>query len=409
MSPRRLVWLAFAGAFAFISLSATAARVDDGFTVSHVTVADLGHERIRHAVLRHGRQGERLVGWRSRIVELPLKVGSQPVEVVAAKAGLEYSNGGCAMDLDGDGIEEIVVARAGPRGRDIEFVWFEESPKQTTWTAHHLGHFESETSGVPHDISPVRFSSPKKETIGIAAVIARQTLVWFERPADPRKPWTRHAIATLPKKNQSGLEVGDVNGDGRPDLLCGMFWVECPPDPTAAEWTPHRFGDWDKNGWGGMTKHALADLDGDGTPEIVASEAEIPNARLGIFRAPADRTGPWSVELLDERLYCPHSLVVGDLHGDGRTDIIAGEMTAGGWSFPLHDSPRVLAWLNRGGNRFEQKVLTKGVGIHEMGLIECRQPRGLLLYGADEIQDQKFPKMNTLVSYWLITPKAAKP
>ncbi|MBW3540819.1 MAG: VCBS repeat-containing protein [Planctomycetes bacterium] len=379
-------------------------KSDQALKVQHVLIANLGPERIRHAVARRGRNGERLVGWRYRVVEFPFAASAAAKEVVAARERLEYSNGGCAMDVDRDGVDEIVVARSDPGGREIEFVWFKEAAGKAAWIEHVIGRYESPTHAVPHDIQP--FEMPRTDAAawrGIVAVMARQRLVWYEMPRDPRQPWTRHDIATLPAKNQSGLTVGDVSGRGRADLLCGMYWVECPADPARDGWKFHRFGDWDKNGWGGMAKHALVDLDGDGTPEIVASEAEIPAARLGVFRAPADRTSPWECRVLDAKLYCPHSLIAADLDRDGRQDIVVGEMSAGGWSFPRHPNPRLVAWLNQGEGRFSTELLFEGVGIHEMGATAAGAGT-LRLYGADEIQDQKFPDMRTQISFWLVSP-----
>src|SRR5690349_5627551 len=145
------------------------------------------------------------------------------------------------------------------------------------------------------------------------------------------------------------MAVGDIAGHGRPDVVCGMYWAECPEDPLRQPWALHRYGCWDENGWGGMAKPALGDLDGDGELEIVASEAEIPHARLGVFkRDPGQLGGLWQYRPLDADLYCPHSLVLADVDGDGRTDVIVGEMTAGGWDFPLNSHPRILAYVQRG-------------------------------------------------------------
>lgn len=380
-------------------------RSGDPFTARHTLVADLGPERIRHAVHRRGRDGLRLVGWGKRIVELPFAPSAVAAEVVPPRKGLDFSNGGCALDIDGDGIDEVVVARPGADGRDIEFLWYEEVADRRPWVEHPLGRFPHAGSGAPHDIVPFSARRPDGTPVkGVVAVIDRQQLVWYETPADPRRPWTRHDIGTLPAKGQSGLLVGDVAGHGRSDLLCGMFWAECPADPSGEVWAFHRYGDWDRNGWGGMTKHALVDLDGDGRPEVVATEAEIPDARLGIFKPTQDRTKPWQCRVVESRLYCPHSLVAADLDADGRTDIVVGEMTCGGWSFPPAPHPRVTAYMNRGRGDIEARTLSEGWGVHEMGWVAGGGPRGLFLYAADEIQDQKFKDMRTRVSYWHVVP-----
>jgi hypothetical protein len=205
------------------------------------------------------------------------------------------------------------------------------------------------------------------------------------------------------------MVIGDIAGNGRPDVVCGMFWAECPADPTREPWVIRRYGDWEDGGWGGMVKLALGDMDGDGKLEIVASEAEIPNARMGIFkRDPGHPDGPWNGHLIERGLYCPHSLVLADLDRDGRTDIIAGEMTAGGWDFPLHPNPHIYAYMNDGGLTFRRSTLVSGWGVHEMSLAPARADGRLLILAADEIQPQKFPEMKTHVSTWTIAPSGGR-
>lgn len=374
--------------------------------VKHVLVADLGEEHIANTVHRQGRDGLRLVAWGrrggGRILEWPFRETPPAVETARRRKGKQFSNGGCALDIDGDGIEELILAQA--TSESTEFVWFQERPGRSGWQEHSLGRYPTGGFSAPHDIRPLIMTGPdEKELKGIVAVMGRRTLIWFQVPEDPMQPWPRRKIARLPARRQSGMVLGDIAGAGRPDIVCGMFFVQCPPDPTHGDWTPRRYGRWDENDWGGMTKHALVDLTGDGRPEIVAAEAEIPDARLGIFRRnPEDPDGLWNSELIDEGLYCPHSLAVTDLSGDGRPDIVVGEMTAGGWSFPRNENPRILAYINGGDGTFERHVLSEGLGVHEMGHL-VRDGR-VILYAADEIQPQKFPGMQTHVSYWIIEP-----
>jgi hypothetical protein len=224
-------------------------------------------------------------------------------------------------------------------------------------------------------------------------------------PKDVTTAWKEHPIATLSANKQSGMAVGDIAGNGRPDVVCGMFWAECPADPAGGLWKTHRFGTWDANGWGGMTKHGLGDMDGDGRLDIVAAEAEIPNARLAVFcRKINDADGPWECHPVDNGLYCPHSLVLADINADGRLDVLVGEMTAGGWSFPLNPKPQLLLYLNEGHLRFTRHILDTGWGVHEMRLAPPRPDVKLMLYAADEIQLHKFKDMNTHLVSWVICP-----
>ncbi|HLJ10110.1 MAG TPA: VCBS repeat-containing protein, partial [Planctomycetaceae bacterium] len=364
--------------------------------------ADLGSEHLAHAIFRRTRAGGAIVAWGERMLEWPLE-RPQLREVVPRKNGAEYSNGGCALDVDGDGVDEIVVARGRTRScSDPDLYWFKQLHADASWAEQRIAHIGN-VPIAPHDIN--RFSARRPDgskVRGVVAVVDRRQLVWYEIPADPTGLWPKHEIAELPLKSQSGIAVGDIAGNGRSDVACGMFWAECPSDPIQEPWKVRRFGHWEDGGWGGMAKLELADLNGDGLPEIVASEAEIPNARLGIFsRDQSKPDGLWQYREIESGLYCPHSLVLADLDGDARTDIVTGEMTAGGWSFPLNPHPRILAFLNHGDQAFERHVLAEGLGVHEMGSFPDKQKDALTLFAADEIQ-QKLPEMKTHISTWTI-------
>ncbi len=381
----------------------------DPFQVRHQVLAQLGGEHIGHAIYRRSAGGARIVAWGDRVLEWPLDGSKAATEVVAATPGMGYSNGGCAVDLDGDGSDEVVVARGEGRwGRNPELVWFQEQPGRDTWVEHRVEALPGKPNDSPHDIAPFSLKLPSgKQLRGMVVLISRRQLVWYEIPAALTEPWRRHEIATFPgTEEHSGMAIGDVAGRGRPDIVCGMFWAECPADPTRDPWTLHRYGSWTDGGWGGMAKHGLADLDGDGRLDIVACEAEIPNARLGVFHhagQSGDRT--WEYDEIERGLYCPHSLVVTDLDGDGRPDIIVGEMTAGGWDFPLRTEPKIFAYRNEGNRHFRKSTLVSGWGVHEMGIVPRHAAGTTIIFAADEIQPQKFPDMKTHVSTWRITAR----
>lgn len=370
----------------------------------HTVQGLLGEQHLANLVYRKGIDGDKFVGWgRTPITEWSVGSASKN-QVVPDDPDHRYSNGGCAIDLDGDGVDEIVTAR-GSMGNlsDARLMWFKEVEGQDHWDEYEIADMWPSGHSAPHDIVPYE----KEDFRSVIANKARGEIHLFEVPDDPEADWKHHQIGAFPVGNHSGIEIADINEDGHEDIVSGNFWIEAPADPTAASWTFHRFSEWDDGGdneWGGMNKHGVADFDGDGSLEIVASEAEIPDARLSIFdRRSKDGTRLWNERSLDSGLDVPHSLVVADLNDDGRPDFIVGEMTAGGWDFPYNPNPKIYAYINQGGMEFEKTVLYEGWGVHEMRIFHESYNGNIMVYGADEIQPQKFDGMNTHVSYWLIS------
>lgn len=184
------------------------------------------------------------------------------------------------------------------------------------------------------------------------------------------------------------MRIGDTNDDGRPDIVSGMFWIECPCDPRNGSWKMHRYGDWDKkHKWGGMNKHGLGDFDGDGMLEIVVNEAENDGSGLAIFkRNPKNLNGLWKSKMIDSGLYCPHNLEATDLNEDGQLDFIVGEMNAGGWHFPLNPNPKIYAQIKQGDLQFTRIVLSEGWGVHEAEIAPKRFQGKILFYENATVQ-----------------------
>ncbi len=104
----------------------------------------------------------------------------------------------------------------------------------------------------------------------VANSLSVQELAWYENPS-----WTRHVIAPETQQivNQA---ITDINGDGVPEVAyessfamqpansAGLVWVADSHGNPAGTWTTKKIDEF-------PTSHhiAWADLDGDGTPELL--------------------------------------------------------------------------------------------------------------------------------------------
>jgi hypothetical protein len=150
-------------------------------------------------------------------------------------------------------------------------------------------------------------------------------LVWYENPS-----WKKHVIDPGAGFN-TDAEVADVDGDGKPDIIC----------VTNSEVRWYRNPDWQMTVIGKCTLHDIevADFDGDGKIDLVGrDQAEFGRRgdRLHFYKQ--DSPGAWRHRELE--IPNGEGLCVADVDGDGKPDVVIqgswlanpGDILRGQWT-----------------------------------------------------------------------------
>jgi putative membrane-bound dehydrogenase-like protein len=273
-----------------------------------------------------------------------------------------------ADDFDGDGDTDILSI---PMPGTLAF--WHENPGQTDdeWVRHKA-------------LDNVGGESPALADItgdGRRELICVHDEAWgYAEPTEPtgdgsQRPWTFTSISNKRALGRftHGLGVGDINSDGRLDLLERTGWWSQP----AAKGEPFTFRKFPFAQSGGSQMFAY-DFDGDGDNDVVS----VQNAHawgLSWFerRGDGNDVSFLAHEILPNtpnadgsrfNISQMHALALADMDGDGIKDIITGKryFAHNGNDPGAHQLP-LLVWFktirDAGGVRFEPHVIDKTAGV----------------------------------------------
>jgi Domain of Unknown Function (DUF1080)/FG-GAP-like repeat len=157
-------------------------------------------------------------------------------------------------------------------------------------------------------------------------------------PANPTGPWLSTQVAEPGTYAAHGIGAGDINGDGRVDILNVYGWWEQPAKATTGMWTyhPHAFGRQNGRGAPGGAEMCVYDVNGDKLNDVVTSlQAHV--FGLAWFEQKRDAGGNISFvrHMISDNFATknaggvvfsqPHGSACADMNGDGAPDFVIGK------------------------------------------------------------------------------------
>src|SRR5579863_4061607 len=194
-------------------------------------------------------------------------------------------------------------------------------------------------------------------------------MIWMKSPSSKGDTtWTRHVIARgdlATGRYTHGLGFFDMNGDSRADVVITKGWWERPMDATQENWVFHP-ADLGED----CAQMYQLDVRGNGVKDIITSSAH----RYGIWwHEPTADPRVWIHHLIDSSVSETHSLAMADLNGDGHPDLVTGKRWyAHNGEDPGEHDPAILNWyeFRPSANIWIRHLIDANSGVGEQVLVK---------------------------------------
>ena len=252
------------------------------------------------------------------------------------------------MDINKDGYLDIVSGAWFSK----KMTW-KENPKGGTgeWTQHDI----AEVGNIE---KPCFYDVDGDGTMEIVPNTPNDPVRIIQVKRGKTPEFTVHTISDPELKSGHGLGFGDINGDGRGDIIIQGGWFEQPKSPWEGQWTFH-----DEPA---LYQHAsvpvlVYDINKDGKNDMIVGSGH--DYGLAWWEQGADAEGKmtWAMHEIETKRSQFHEIAFADLNKDGIPELITGKRwRAHSGSDPGANDPVGLYYYEIKGGAFERHTLDYG-------------------------------------------------
>jgi hypothetical protein len=217
------------------------------------------------------------------------------------------------MDVNGDGFMDIVTGgwwgetlrwRENPQGKDVP------------WQTHDIGKIGNIERTCFWDVDGDGQIEVVPNTPG-----GPQRIFKLVRDANGKGTGAFEEHVISEGGSGHGLGFGDINGDGRGDIVLSGGWLEAPKDPYKEKWAWHP----EFNFGGASVPILVHDVNGDGKADIIVGQGHDYGLAWYEQKVDGDGNRTWIKHDIDTGRSQYHDMLLADIDNDGQLELITGK------------------------------------------------------------------------------------